>query len=77
MAIAAPLWVPRIDAGYDAVLLPAGEAVLRRMWPVYASELERCFATVLDDQEAETIRDALRRVSEAVRAEQPALARAS
>ena len=44
-----------------ATLLPAGVQMMRRMWPVYSGEIARHFADELGEDEAETLRTALRR----------------
>jgi DNA-binding MarR family transcriptional regulator len=56
--------------GTEIVLTKAGAAMLRRMWPVYAAEIQRSFVDVLGDDEVAALRDALVRVHEAAR--QPA-----
>jgi DNA-binding MarR family transcriptional regulator len=48
--------------GMWVVLTPEGEALLRRMWPVYAREIERFFVGVLDRDEAARLREALEQV---------------
>jgi hypothetical protein len=53
----------RTDArGFDAVLTPAGEAMLRRMWPVYARVLRSVFVSAFDADEAEAVAASLARV---------------
>lgn len=42
-----------------------GSAVLRRMWPVYATEIRASFVDVLSRQEADVLQDALARVRDA------------
>ncbi len=58
---------PEDRRGAVAVLLPAGEKVLRRMWPIYASELKTHFDAVIGDEEAEIVCEALARVSASAR----------
>ena len=48
--------------GTEVVLTKEGAAMLRRMWPVYAAEIQRSFVDVLGEDEAATVRDALSRV---------------
>ena len=48
--------------GSVAVLRPEGERMLRRMWPVYAGELDRHVASLLSAREAETLARLLERV---------------
>lgn len=48
--------------GTEIVLTKEGAAMLRRMWPVYAAEIQRAFVDVLSQDEAEVVRDALSRV---------------
>ena len=57
---------PKDRRGYHATLLPPGEEMLRRMWPVYEAELERHFAQELTIEQAITIRDALGRTADSV-----------
>ncbi len=63
--------VPGDRRGAYAVLTPAGEDLLRRMWPVYAACIRRWFAEPVGDARA-TVEDALRRVVAAAGAEQGA-----
>jgi DNA-binding MarR family transcriptional regulator len=48
--------------GYEAVLTEDGRAMLRRMWPVYAGELERAWVPSLSQDDAEVVAAALSRV---------------
>jgi DNA-binding MarR family transcriptional regulator len=48
--------------GTEIVLTREGAAMLRRMWPVYAAEIQRSFVDVLGDDEAAALRDSLDRV---------------
>jgi DNA-binding MarR family transcriptional regulator len=48
--------------GTEVTLTREGAAMLRRMWPVYAAELQRSFVAVLSREEAAAIRDALSQV---------------
>ena len=48
--------------GTEVVLTKEGAAMLRRMWPVYAAEIQRSFVDVLSEEEAVAVRDALSRV---------------
>jgi DNA-binding MarR family transcriptional regulator len=48
--------------GTEIVLTREGAAMLRRMWPVYAAEIQRSFVDVLGDEEAAALRDSLDRV---------------
>lgn len=48
--------------GMWVVLTPEGEALLRRMWPVYAAELERLVVDVLDGDDADALGTALARI---------------
>jgi DNA-binding MarR family transcriptional regulator len=50
--------------GYHAVLTPRGQALLRRMWPVYADVLKDVFVPALGEDEADTIAASLGRVGE-------------
>jgi DNA-binding MarR family transcriptional regulator len=59
---------PEDRRGAYAVLTADGLACLRRMWPVYERELKAFVAAQLGD-DAATVRDALRRVAEAARAD--------
>lgn len=54
--------------GTWVVLTAAGEDTLRRMWPVYARELQRAVVASLDDREAELLTAALRRIQAAASA---------
>lgn len=53
--------------GTEIVLTKKGAAMLRRMWPVYAAEIEHSFVDVLDTEEAAALRDSLVRVHDAAR----------
>ncbi len=48
--------------GTEVALTKEGAAMLRRMWPVYAGELQRSFVDVLSREEVAAIRDALSQV---------------
>jgi DNA-binding MarR family transcriptional regulator len=48
--------------GTEVVITDDGAAMLRRMWPVYAAEIQRSFVEPLREDEAEALRDALSRV---------------
>lgn len=48
--------------GTEVVLTKEGAAMLRRMWPVYAAEIQRSFVDALSEDEAAAVRDALSRV---------------
>jgi len=47
--------------GLYAVVTPAGEKMLRRMWPVYAKVLRDAFVAPIREDEAAVIADALAR----------------
>jgi DNA-binding MarR family transcriptional regulator len=47
--------------GLYAVLTPAGDQMLKRMWPVYARVLRETFVAPIADDEAAVIADALSR----------------
>ena len=51
--------------GLFAEITPAGEDVLRQMWPVYAGALRKTIAVALSDDEAQVIATALRRAADA------------
>jgi DNA-binding MarR family transcriptional regulator len=53
--------------GLYATLTPAGEEMLRRMWPVYAKVLRETFAAAMDAGEATTMAAALDRAATAAR----------
>jgi DNA-binding MarR family transcriptional regulator len=53
--------------GTEIVLTKEGAAMLRRMWPVYAAEIQRSFVDVLGNEEATALHDSLARVHEAAR----------
>lgn len=53
--------------GTEIVLTKEGAAMLRRMWPVYAAEIQRSFVDVLGTHEAGALRDSLVRIHEAAR----------
>jgi DNA-binding MarR family transcriptional regulator len=55
--------------GLYAVLTDEGDAMLRRMWPVYARVLRESFVNVLSGQEAETIGRGLARVGSTLEVE--------
>jgi DNA-binding MarR family transcriptional regulator len=46
-----------------------GSALLRRMWPEYAKEIQRWFVEVLDDDEAARLQETLERVHAAAQRE--------
>jgi DNA-binding MarR family transcriptional regulator len=48
--------------GTEVVLTNEGAAMLRRMWPVYAAEIQRSFVDALSQKEAVAVRDALSHV---------------
>ena len=48
--------------GLYAVITPAGNALLRRMWPAYARALRETFASAISAEEADVIAAALGRV---------------
>ena len=50
--------------GLDAVIMPDGKKLLRRMWPVYASVLEETVVAALSEREATVMSAALARVAE-------------
>ena len=54
--------------GYDLVLTRAGRAMRRKMWPVYAAQIEALFARYLSAEEARVIGEALGRAVKAARA---------
>lgn len=43
-----------------------GSALVRRMWPVYAAEIQRSFVDVLGEREVVTLGEALSRVHDAL-----------
>ena len=47
--------------GLYAVITPAGEQMLKRMWPVYAKVLRNTFVGPIHEEEAAVIADALSR----------------
>jgi DNA-binding MarR family transcriptional regulator len=47
--------------GLYAVVTPAGEQMLKRMWPVYAKVLREAFVAPIREDEAAVIADALSR----------------
>ena len=51
--------------GTVVAITPAGSDLLRRMWPVYAAEIQRSFVGALDEEQATSLRDSLARVHEA------------
>lgn len=53
--------------GFYAVLTPEGEAMLRRMWPVYAKTLGETFVGAVTAEEAMAIAAGLSRANEAAR----------
>lgn len=53
-----------------AILTPAGEELLRAMWPVYAREIRRFFVDVLTEDEAQALSALLTRVHAAALPEQ-------
>lgn len=56
--------------GMWAILTPAGEELLRAMWPVYAREIRRFFVDVLTEDEAQALSALLTRVHAAALPEQ-------
>ena len=54
--------------GFYAALTDAGEAMLRRMWPVYARILREALVDTLSDEEAAVIAAGLARANDAVAA---------
>jgi DNA-binding MarR family transcriptional regulator len=48
--------------GTEIVLTREGAAMLRKMWPVYAAEIQTSFVDVLGVEEAAALRDSLDRV---------------
>jgi DNA-binding MarR family transcriptional regulator len=50
---------PTDRRGTEVVLTREGAAMLRRMWRVYAAEIQRGFADALTEEEAASVRDAL------------------
>ena len=54
--------VPDDRRGCQAVLRPAGEDMLRAMWPVYSTVLRDHFARALSAEEAQTLAELLRGV---------------
>jgi DNA-binding MarR family transcriptional regulator len=64
--------VERADAaddgrGYDLVLTRAGRAMRRRMWPVYATQIETHFSRHVTLEEARVLGEALGRAVKAAR----------
>jgi DNA-binding MarR family transcriptional regulator len=57
--------------GLYAVLTADGNALLRRMWPVYARALGETFASTISPDEARVIADALGRVTDRRRRPKP------
>jgi len=57
---------PEDGRGLYAVLTDDGEAMLRRMWPVYARVLRASFVGALSDVEATCVREGLARVADTV-----------
>jgi len=53
--------------GSEIVLTREGAAMLRRMWPVYAAEIQSSFVDVIGEDEAVALRDSLDRVHTAAR----------
>jgi DNA-binding MarR family transcriptional regulator len=53
--------------GTEIVLTREGAAMLRKMWPVYAAEIQASFVDVLGDDEAAALRNSLDRVHTAAR----------
>jgi DNA-binding MarR family transcriptional regulator len=49
-----------------AVLLRPGTALMRKMWPVYATAIDRYFANAVADPEADVLREVLRRARDSV-----------
>lgn len=57
--------------GVEIAITPAGTAMLRRMWPVYAGVIEEFFSGVLSREEAAALRDALARVVQGIARSSP------
>ena len=55
--------------GYDLVLMRAGRAMRRRMWPVYRAGIEQVFSRHITVDEARAIGEALGRAVKAARAD--------
>ena len=53
--------------GYDLVLTRSGRAMRRKMWPVYAAQIEALFSRHLSVEEARVIGEALGRAVKAAR----------
>ena len=53
--------------GFFAVITPAGNRMLQKMWPVYARVLRETFVTAVSPREAKTIGTALGRAAESTR----------
>ncbi len=53
---------PTDRRGAFAVLTPAGLAALRQAWPVYAQAIQRHFARLLTDGEAQTLSTVFQRI---------------
>jgi DNA-binding MarR family transcriptional regulator len=58
---------PTDRRGQLVVLTPAGRRTLRRMWPVYARELEETVGKALEEEEARALARALTVVRDAAR----------
>jgi DNA-binding MarR family transcriptional regulator len=52
--------------GLFAEITPAGEALLRKMWPVYAGALNETFGSAVSDREAKVIAAALQRATASI-----------
>lgn len=57
--------------GAFAVLTDEGKAMRRKMWPVYEACIREYFGSVISDDEAKALADALRRMLQAARKETP------
>jgi DNA-binding MarR family transcriptional regulator len=56
---------PNDRRGTVVAITREGSALLRRMWPVYAGEIQRSFVDVLDEPDAVALRETLVRVVDA------------
>lgn len=60
---------PHDRRGYDCVVTRAGQAMRKKMWPVYRAQIERVFSRHLTVEEARTVGDVLARAVKAAREE--------
>ena len=60
---------PEDRRGTVVAITREGSALLRRMWPEYAKEIQRCFVDVLDQDEAARLQKTLHRVHAAAQRE--------